>query len=136
MTQYHGGNVMGYKRGVKNATPINKKPVVPVPEDLEAPVIEKTEELVKEAEAVEVEETVDAVVDGVDMALNIRKDPEVKANNQIAILSKGTRIIVVDPKKPIKNKDGEWFKIRLKKDADPKDPDNNGFAMKRYIKIV
>ena len=125
---------MGYKRGVKAVTPANKEPVIPMPADLEEPVVNATEELIKETEAAE--ETVDAIIDGVDMALNIRKNPEVKQNNQIAILGKGTRIIVVDPKKPIKNKDGEWFKIRLKKDADPKDPDNNGYAMKRYIKIV
>ena len=72
MTQYHGGNVMGYKRGVKAVTPANKEPVIPMPADLEEPVVNATEELIKETEAAE--ETVDAIIDGVDMALNIRKD--------------------------------------------------------------
>lgn len=131
---------MGYKRGHKGAIPtekIDKTPVAPMPANLEKEVIQKTEELTKEAEEVKEEtpEEVFGVVDGVDMALNIRKDPEVKPNNQIAILGKGTKIIVVDAKKTIKNKDGEWYKIRIV-DKDPKDPDGNGYAMKKYIKIV
>ena len=81
------------------------------------------------------EELVDAVVDGTDY-LNIRREPEVKPNNQITILGRGTKIIVVDPKKTTKNKDAEWFKIRLKKDASPDDPTENGYAMKQYIKVV
>lgn len=82
-----------------------------------------------------IEETIEAVVDECE-CLNIRKDPELKPNNQIAILGKGTKIVVVDPKKPVKNKEGEWYKIRLV-DADPKDdPTKNGYAMKKYIKII
>ena len=81
------------------------------------------------------EELVDAVVDNCE-CLNVRKDPEVKANNQIAILSKGTKIIVVSPKKTVKNKDGEWFKVRLERITKPEDPDGNGYAMKQYIKVV
>lgn len=80
------------------------------------------------------EETVEAVIDNCE-CLNIRKEPELKANNQIAILGKGIKIVVVDPKKPVKNKEGEWYKIRLF-DADPKDPTKNGYAKKEYIKIV
>lgn len=78
------------------------------------------------------EETVDAVVDDCE-CLNIRKEPALKANNQIAILGKGTKIVVVDPKKPEKNKDGEWYKIRIFNADKYK---SEGFAMKKYIKII
>lgn len=87
---------------------------------------------------IESEELADAVIDGAEY-LNIRKEPEVKPNNQIAILGKGTKIIIVDPKKTEKNKDGEWYKIRIvdKESLEPeKDPTKNGFAMKKYIKII
>ncbi len=80
------------------------------------------------------EELVNAIVDGCD-CLNIRREPEVKSNNQIAILGRGTKIIVVNSKKIEKNKDGEWYKVRIE-DSDPKDPEGNGYAMKAYIKIV
>lgn len=86
----------------------------------------------KEVEiTIEVKE-VEAIVDGVEMGLNIRKDPEVKKFNKIAVLGKGTKVIVVDPEKPIKNKDGEWYKIRIV----DKDKKENGFAMKKFIKII
>ena len=116
------------KKGNRMATQLDKKPEVPMPADLENEVIKATEELVEEKT-----EEVEAVVDGVDMALNIRKDPEIKPNNQIAILGKGTKIIVVDPKKTVKNKDGEWYNVRLKGE---KDEDGKGYALKRYIKVV
>lgn len=125
---------MAYKRGNRGATPIekiDKTPVAPIPADLENEVIQTTKELTKE----EIPEEVFGVIDGVEMALNIRKDPEIKPNNQIAILGKGTKIIVIDAKKPIKNKDGEWYKIRVI-DKDPKDSAGNGYAMKKYIKIL
>lgn len=108
---------MGYKRGSR---PISQ----PIKEVKEEPIVPAVEE-----------KLVDAIVDGVDVALNIRKDPEIKSNNQIAILGKGVKIKVVDPDKPIKNKSGEWYKIRIV-DADPKDPTGNGYAMKKYIKII
>ena len=92
-------------------------------------------EEVKEEIQEPVENVVDAVIDGVDVSLNIRKEPEVKPNNQIAILGKGVKIKVVDPDKTVKNKSGEWYKIRIV-DADPKDPTGNGYAMKKYIKII
>ena len=76
----------------------------------------------------------DAVVDGVEMSLNIRKDPEIK-DNKIAVLKKGTKLIVVNPDKPIKNKFGEWLKVRLL-DKDEKDSTANGYAMKKYIKVI
>ena len=90
---------------------------------------------VKEEIQEPVENVVDAVIDGVDVSLNIRKEPEVKPNNQIAILGKGVKIKVVDPDKTVKNKSGEWYKIRIV-DTDPKDPTGNGYAMKKYIKII
>lgn len=129
---------MGRERNHIQKTPLVNEEVKKVEEEIikEQPVEEikeQVEEEIKEQEA-ETEE-VEAVIDGVENYLNIRRKPEVKANNQIAILSKGTKIIVVDPKKPVKNKDGEWFRIRLfGKDKD--DEDNNGFAMKKYIKII
>lgn len=81
-------------------------------------------------------EEVEGIIDGVEMSLNIRSKPEVKPNNQIAILGKGTKIVVLDAKKPILGDGEEWYKVRLRKDADPKDPDNNGYAMKKYIKVL
>ena len=116
------------KKANRMATQVDKTPEKPIPADLESEVIKATEELVEEKT-----EEVEAVVDGVDMALNIRKDPEIKPNNQIAILGKGTKIIVVDPKKTVKNKDGEWYNVRLK---GKKGEDENGYALKRYIKVV
>jgi len=72
-------------------------------------------------------ETVEGIVDGVDTALNIRKKPEIKPNNQIGIVGRGTKIIIVDPKRPVKNEGEEWYKVLL----------NNvpGYAMKKYILI-
>lgn len=87
----------------------------------------KLQEEVKELE------TVDAVIDNCEY-LNIRKDPEVKSNNQIAILGKGIKIVVVDPKKTEKNKDGEWYRIRVF-DKDTKGF-TDGYGMKEYIKII
>lgn len=106
------------------------EPVV-VLEEIKEPIQEEVKEEIQEP----VENVVDAVIDGVDVSLNIRKDPEVKPNNQIAILGKGVKIKVVDPEKPVKNAAGEWYKIRIV-DADPKDPTGNGYAMKKYIKII
>lgn len=75
----------------------------------------------------------DAVVDGVKMNLNIRSNPKVEPNNQIAILGKGTKLIVMSPDKPI-NKNGEtWYKVRLK---NSKDDQTVGYAMKKYIRIL
>ena len=115
----------------------NRGPVKSIEPIVEEKSIEAVkEEPVKEEVVEEPAETVvDAVIDGVDVALNIRKEPEIKANNQIAILRKGVKIKVVDPDKTVKNKAGEWYKIRIV-DADPKDPESNGYAMKKYIKII
>ena len=52
------------------------------------PILEqKSIKIVEETKTEEpVEKPADAIVYGVDVALNIRKEPEVIANNQIAIL--------------------------------------------------
>lgn len=116
----------------KELAKVNVQPEV-VEEKATEPVAVPEE--VKEEIQEPVENVVDAVIDGVDVSLNIRKEPEVKPNNQIAILGKGVKIKVVDPDKTVKNKSGEWYKIRIV-DADPKDPTGNGYAMKKYIKII
>ena len=95
----------------------------------DTPIVEKIE---KEPEVEESE----GVIVGVQMSLNIRSNPEVKPNNQIAILGKGTKIVVLDAKRPILSGGEEWYKVRLRKDADPKDPDSNGYAMKKYIEVL
>ena len=91
-----------------------------------APVMEPLTE--EPTYQVEEPEQIEGIVDGVDTALNIRKNPEVKSNNQIGVLGKGTKIIIVDPKKPVKNDGEEWYKVIL----------NNtpGYAMKKYIKVI
>lgn len=120
---------MGKYRGpVRNAVP---KVVEEPKQDILEPEVEAKEEPVVE----ETEILADAIVDGVEMSLNIRKDPKVVANNQIAILHKGTKIIVVNPGKPILKDGIEWFKVRLL-DHDPEDPTGNGYAMKKYIKVI
>ena len=82
----------------------------------ETPTVEEQlpEEPVKKPKKEVVE--VDAIVDGVKMNLNIRSNPRVEPNNQIAILGKGTKVIVMNPDKEYKSADGEtWLKIKLKK---------------------
>ena len=109
-----------------------KKPSVEpevIKEDI--PEIIETTEVVEEAPK---DIIADAVIYRVDTSLNIRKDPEVNANNQIAILGKGTKLQVVNPDNIITNEFGEWYKVRL--DGDDKDPTKNGYAMKKFIKIV
>lgn len=73
---------------------------------------------------------VPAVVDGVKMNLNVRKKPEVAANNQVGILAKGTKIVVINPDKEYKGSDESWFKIKFGK------PAQEGYAMKKYIRIL
>lgn len=75
----------------------------------------------------------DAVVDGVKMNLNIRSNPKVEPNNQIAILGKGTKLIVMSPDKPVKGDGETWYKVRLK---NGKDDQTVGYAMKKYIRIL
>ena len=80
-------------------------------------------EKVEEPEVV----TVDGEVSGVNTALNIRKKPEVKANNQIGVVGRGTKLIIVDPDHPVKKDGEEWYKVLL--NGEP------GYAMKKYIII-
>jgi len=75
----------------------------------------------------------DAVVDGVKMNLNIRSKPKIEPNNQIAILGKGTKLIVMNPDKPVKGDGETWYKVRLK---NSKDDQAIGYAMKKYIRIL
>lgn len=71
-------------------------------------------------------EIVDAEVYGVDSMLNIRSTPQVKDGNILIQLTKGTKLKVVDPKKA----KGAWYKIIVT------DPKTEGYAMKKYIKII
>lgn len=73
-------------------------------------------------------EIVDAVVDGVDFMLNIRSTPEVKDDNIITSVKKGTVIQVVDPEKT----EGKFYKIIV---TDPPKK-TEGYGMKKYIKII
>lgn len=82
------------------------------------------------------EELVEAEVYGVNSMLNIRMKPEVTENNQIAMLGKGTRLFVVNPKETHEGSGEKWFKVRLSKDVAPDDPENNGYAMRKYIRIL
>ncbi|SFU33196.1 hypothetical protein [Butyrivibrio sp. INlla21] len=82
------------------------------------------------------EDEVEAVVDGVKMNLNIRSKPKIEPNNQIAILGKGTKLIVMSPNKEFKGDGEKWYKVKLSKSADDKDPTNVGYAMKKYIKLL
>lgn len=108
--------------------PEKSEVVEPVVEEVkEEPVVE---EPVQEEVVEEVEEGVDAVVDGVDSHLNVRKDPKVEPNNQVAIVSKGTKLIVMKPtnEKPINNDGESWYKVKTN--------DQVGYAMKKYIRIL
>lgn len=113
----------------------------PAPKEVK-PVVEEVKEEIKEAPVIskepeeEKDEEVEAIIDGVQMSLNIRKNPEIKANNQIAVLSKGTKIIVINPKKVVNHDGREWYKVKLSKNAKNDDPDNVGYAMKKYIKVL
>lgn len=98
-----------------------------VPKPVEQP--EETKEVLPIKEEVQepVEpEIVDAEVDGVNLMLNIRSTPNVEEGNVIMQLKKGTRLQVVEPKKA-KN---DWYKIIIT------DKKTEGYAMKKYIKII
>lgn len=116
----------------KNKNRPNKvtEPITEMKEDIsqveETPVTEE----VKEEIPVEVKiepEIVDAVVDGVNNMLNVRSTPRVEEDNVVTTIKNGTKIKVVDPKKATR----EWFKIIIT-DKDK----TEGFAMKKYIKII
>ena len=109
----------------------NKKFAGPPADEVLKPIVEEHAEAILAPKEV-TEEVVEkeAEVYGVDMSLNIRMAPEVKANNQIGILRKGTKLIVMDPDKDIKGSGESWFKVRFGK------PEQIGYAMKKYIKIL
>lgn len=79
---------------------------------------------------VSVTEEVDGEVD-VQNHLNVRLTPEVKADNVVTMLKKGTKVKVFDPKKKLEGSGEQWYKIEVY-DVDPK---VTGYVMKKYIKI-
>ena len=94
--------------GKKNSKP-NPKPSAPQPKaEIEEP------------------EIIDGVVDGVDNLLNVRSAPKVEEGNIVAQIKKETKLKVVDPKKA----KGEWYRIVVT------DRKTEGYAMKKYIKII
>ncbi len=101
-----------------------KNRIIPDPKPAEE---KKIQEPVVEEPKVEEPEIVDAEVYGVDSMLNIRSTPEVKDDNVITLVKKGTKIKVVDPKKAEKD---SWYKIIVT------DMKMEGYAMKKYIKII
>lgn len=124
---------MGRQKKFRDVQPMPEVNTETVAESFDEDVSKVEDQLpkdrVNEPEILEV----DAVVDGVKMNLNIRSNPKVEPNNQIAILGKGTKLIVMSPDKPI-NKNGEtWYKVRLK---NSKDDQTVGYAMKKYIRIL
>ena len=82
-----------------------------------------------ESEVKEEPVSVEGEVCNVNRFLNVRKHPKVEVNNIVGIIEKGMRIVVTD-KKPVTNKDGEWYKIKVTKSG------LEGYAMKKYIKIL
>lgn len=98
-----------YKKSILKSSPPAPEPIVETPK-------EEPKEIIGE-------------VANVDSYLNVRSTPEIKVGNIVAILGKGTRIIVTD-KKPTVNKDGEWYKIKVV------NQDTEGYSMKKYIKIL
>lgn len=126
-----GKNYKPYKQFNKPEEPKTEERVIGV--DLapgeDVSVVKEPETIRTEGEPYEVEEVVaDGVIDTVGTSLNIRQEPKVVPNNQIAILGKGTKIIVVDPKETIKSDGEEWYKVRYNGDQ--------GYAMKKYIKVL
>lgn len=75
------------------------------------------------------EEIINAVVDGVNMNLNVRKEPKVDDGNVLSVIPKGTKVIVIT-NKPVESNGEHWLKIRFG------NPPKEGYAMKKYIKIV
>lgn len=99
-------------------TKVEPKPVVETEEVKEEPMVEVTEDNI-----------VDAIVDGVQMSLNIRMKPVVEPNNQIAIVGKGSKLKVIDPDKTYDGSDEKWYKVKVPKGE-------TGYAMKKYIKLI
>lgn len=94
----------------------NKKSVKPNPKPISPqPKVEREEP-----------EIVNGVVDEVDNLLNVRSTPRLEEGNIMMQIKKGTKIQVVDPKKA----KGEWYRIVVT------DRKTEGYAMKKYIKII
>ena len=88
-------------------------------------VVEVAAEPVVEIEEPEI---VDAEVSGVTDLLNVRATPEKRDGNVVTQIKNGLKIKVVDPKKST----NDWYKIIVT----DKDKKTDGYAMKKYIKIV
>lgn len=101
---------------------------------LEEALTKEPEEILadNEIKVVEVSEEVDGVVDGVACHLNVRLTPEVKADNVLTYIKKGTKVRVVDPKKEISGSGEKWHKIIITN----VEPHIHGYAMKKYIRIL
>lgn len=118
----------------------NRKPARPsidepkkVVAESEKPVLEDERLLSSnEIKVVDVIEEVDGVVDGVQSHLNVRLTPEVKADNVLTILKKGTKVKILDSKKTEEGSGEKWFKIRVFNVK----PEITGYAMKKYIKMI
>ncbi len=104
----------------------------PKPEVIEAKEVKET--VLEETPKVEFQDPeeveVDAIVDGVQMSLNIRMLPIVEPNNQIAIVGKGAKLKVVNPNKTYDGSGEKWYKVKTSKDS------QIGYAMKKYIKLI
>lgn len=100
----------------------------------EAPINNEVEKVaepeVEVVNDVEVVDEVPGVVDNVTKSLNVRKEPKVEPNNQVGILEKGTKVIVMKPKEPIEANGETWFKISFG------EPKQEGYAMKKYIRVL
>ena len=111
------------KRVFGSEAPINKEEPAKEVEKVTEPEVEVVND-------VEVVDEVPGVVDNVTKSLNVRKEPKVEPNNQVGILEKGTKVIVIKPKHPIDANGELWHKIKFGV------PQQEGYAMKKYIKIL
>ena len=111
------------KRVFGSEAPINKEESVKEVEKVAEPEVEVVND-------VEVVDEVPGVVDNVTKSLNVRKEPKVEPNNQVGILEKGTKVIVMKPKEPIEANGETWFKISFG------EPKQEGYAMKKYIRVL
>ena len=109
------------------------QPVKQVIKEVEKPVLDDEKILSSnEIKVVDIIEEVDGVVDNIQTHLNIRSTPEVKADNVLTILKKGTNVKVINPKKTEEGSGEKWLKIRVFNVK----PEITGYAMKKYIKMI
>lgn len=78
----------------------------------------------------EVEPLLPAEVCNVDVSLNIRVEPKVEPNNQVGILSKGSKLFVMDNAEVVESDGTQWYKVKFG------DPLTGGYAMMKYVKLV